>query len=124
MLRWCLQMGIQDQYPVDIFQWCKFSHSPTLLLSLHNLVHSAITSICADAQCTKSKIEKYLACHSVCQRRQWRHDKGNVQLVTVWEREGKEGRYLPSSDSAVGLTVYHTWLKICQIVCFGLFLLH
>lgn len=55
---------------------------------------------------------------------QWRHIKGNVRLVNVWEREGKRGRYLPLSDSAVELAVYLTWLKICQIFCLSLFLLH
>lgn len=61
--------GIQDQYRMGIFQWRKFSHSLTLLLSLHDLVHSAIASICADAQCSRSEIEKYLAHHSICQHR-------------------------------------------------------
>lgn len=42
----------------------------------------------------------------------WRHGRGDGQLIDVWEGEGKEAKIPAFSNSAVGLTVYHTWLKI------------
>lgn len=45
---------------------------------------------------------------------QWRHDKGNVRLVNVGKKEWKGGRCLLSSEGALGLTGYHSWLKICH----------
>lgn len=76
----CQGCAYKWEYRTNI-PWTFFSglssHTVPLFCPCINLVRRAIASICADAQCTKSKIEKYLAHHSLCQYR----------AVSAWQKQ-------------------------------------
>lgn len=112
-----LTSGNSVQDPMDIFQQCKFSHSPTLL-SLHNLCGVPLQVFVQMHNALNLKLKNNLAHYRAVAARRRQCAAGSCV------GKGREGRQLLPSNSITGLTVCHTWLKRHQIVCFDLFLLH